>query len=41
MAIYVVGDLQGCLSPLKCLLKEANFSWDKDKLWLVGDLVKR
>jgi bis(5'-nucleosyl)-tetraphosphatase (symmetrical) len=41
MAIYVVGDLQGCLSPLKCLLKEANFNWDKDKLWLVGDLVNR
>jgi bis(5'-nucleosyl)-tetraphosphatase (symmetrical) len=41
MAIYVVGDLQGCLRPLKCVLKKANFNWDKDKLWLVGDLVNR
>jgi bis(5'-nucleosyl)-tetraphosphatase (symmetrical) len=41
MATYVVGDLQGCLAPLKCLLKEANFSWEKDTLWLVGDLVNR
>jgi bis(5'-nucleosyl)-tetraphosphatase (symmetrical) len=41
MATYVVGDLQGCLEPLKCLLKKAKFDWDKDTLWLVGDLVNR
>lgn len=41
MASYVVGDLQGCLEPLKCLLKQVEFNWEKDKLWLVGDLVNR
>jgi bis(5'-nucleosyl)-tetraphosphatase (symmetrical) len=41
MAIYAVGDIQGCLDPLKCLLKKVKFDWDKDILWLVGDLVNR
>ena len=41
MAVYAVGDLQGCLKPLKCLLKEAKFSWDRDELWVVGDIVNR
>lgn len=41
MAIYAVGDLQGCLDPLKALLKQANFSWENDILWLTGDLINR
>lgn len=41
MAIYAVGDLQGCLTPLKALLKQVDFHWDKDQLWLTGDLVNR
>ena len=41
MATYAVGDIQGCLEPLKCLLKEARFNWDRDRLWMVGDLVNR
>ncbi|MEM0953682.1 MAG: symmetrical bis(5'-nucleosyl)-tetraphosphatase [Pseudomonadota bacterium] len=41
MATYAVGDLQGCLEPLKCLLKSARFNWDRDRLWMVGDLVNR
>jgi bis(5'-nucleosyl)-tetraphosphatase (symmetrical) len=41
MAIYAVGDIQGCLAPLKCLLKQAGFSWDRDQLWLVGDTINR
>lgn len=41
MSLFAAGDLQGCLKPLKCVLKQANFSSDRDKLWLVGDLVNR
>jgi len=41
MAVYAVGDLQGCLEPLKCLLERVAFDPAKDRLWLVGDLVNR
>ncbi|MVV51141.1 symmetrical bis(5'-nucleosyl)-tetraphosphatase [Pseudomonas sp. PB120] len=41
MATYAVGDLQGCLEPLQCLLKQVAFDPAHDKLWLVGDLVNR
>jgi bis(5'-nucleosyl)-tetraphosphatase (symmetrical) len=41
MATYAVGDLQGCLEPLKCLLQQVKFDPAQDKLWLVGDLVNR
>ena len=41
MTVYAVGDLQGCLQPLQCLLKEVAFDPAKDRLWLVGDLVNR
>ncbi len=35
MAVYAVGDLQGCLDPLKCLLERVAFDPTKDRLWLV------
>ncbi|MCQ4241477.1 symmetrical bis(5'-nucleosyl)-tetraphosphatase [Stutzerimonas stutzeri] len=41
MTTYAVGDLQGCLEPLQCLLQEVDFSPSRDCLWLAGDLVNR
>ncbi|MEH6587187.1 MAG: symmetrical bis(5'-nucleosyl)-tetraphosphatase [Halioglobus sp.] len=41
MATYVVGDIQGCLQPLKCLLKQVDFNPETDVLWSVGDAVNR
>ncbi|MEE8056729.1 MAG: symmetrical bis(5'-nucleosyl)-tetraphosphatase [Pseudomonadales bacterium] len=41
MTRYAVGDLQGCLQPLQCLLEEITFNPRQDQLWLVGDLVNR
>lgn len=41
MSTYVVGDIQGCLQPLKCLLRKVKFNPRKDMLWSVGDLVNR
>jgi len=41
MAVYAVGDIQGCYKPLRALLKKVKFNPDKDILWCVGDLVNR
>lgn len=41
MTLYAVGDVQGCLTPLKCLLEQVDFSPSRDDLWLAGDLVNR
>lgn len=41
MTRYAVGDLQGCLRPLQCLLEEVGFEPQRDRLWLVGDLISR
>ena len=41
MAVYAIGDLQGCYDPFMHLLDEIDFDPNKDKLWLVGDLVNR
>jgi len=41
MAIYAVGDIQGCYNELEQMLKLIQFDRQKDQLWLVGDLVNR
>jgi bis(5'-nucleosyl)-tetraphosphatase (symmetrical) len=41
MTRWAVGDVQGCCDELKQLLARIRFSSDRDRLWLVGDLVNR
>lgn len=41
MATWVIGDLQGCYSSLRQLLKRIKYRPDRDRLWFCGDLVSR
>lgn len=41
MATYAIGDIQGCLEPLQCLLKKIEFNPARDKLWIAGDVINR
>jgi bis(5'-nucleosyl)-tetraphosphatase (symmetrical) len=41
MARWAVGDVQGCCDELEQLLARIRFSSERDRLWLVGDLVNR
>jgi bis(5'-nucleosyl)-tetraphosphatase (symmetrical) len=41
MAVYAIGDLQGCYDPFRELLDALRFDPSSDTLWLAGDLVNR
>jgi bis(5'-nucleosyl)-tetraphosphatase (symmetrical) len=41
MALYIVGDVQGCFSALQGLLAQVAFDPKKDQLYLAGDIVAR
>lgn len=41
MAMYLIGDIQGCDAALQSLLDTVDFSASRDRLFALGDLVNR
>jgi bis(5'-nucleosyl)-tetraphosphatase (symmetrical) len=41
MAVWAIGDIQGCNRSFQELLGKIDFDSQRDKLWIAGDLVNR
>lgn len=41
MAVFAIGDIQGCFDDLQRLLDAIEFNPETDQLWFTGDLVNR
>jgi len=41
MAVYAIGDVQGCFDELQALLEQIHYEPAHDTLWFCGDLVNR
>src|SRR3569623_1280969 len=41
MAVYAIGDVQGCFDELMALLRAIDLAPARDRLWFTGDLVNR
>ena len=41
MAVYAIGDVQGCFDELQALLEHIHYEPAHDTLWFCGDLVNR
>ena len=41
MSTYLIGDIQGCYTPLQNLLELIRFDATSDRIWSCGDLVNR
>ncbi len=41
MSTYVIGDIQGCFTPLLKLLEQIQYNPNNDELWFAGDLINR
>jgi bis(5'-nucleosyl)-tetraphosphatase (symmetrical) len=41
MAVWAIGDIQGCYKSFRELLSKIDFDPKVDRLWIAGDLVIR